>query len=129
MYTLRKTSVLTVALALVLALLFGAFALFGGKPVGAEIIGSEPGPDVDPVIVSGNPTCTDRGYDYGFKPQPEPPPSGTYTQGPLTVTIVSDGTYFNWSSNIGLDAVIVKGGPEADAYVYDPPAESKGDDG
>jgi hypothetical protein len=43
------------------------------------------------------------------------------------VTITSDGTYFDWSSTLGIDAVIVKGGPNANAYVYDPPEESFGD--
>ena len=32
----------------------------------------------------------------------------------------SDGVYFDWNSNIGVDAVIVKGGPNSDAFVYDP---------
>jgi len=78
-------------------------------------------------FVAGNPSCTELGYDFGYKPQPEPPPSGTYSF-PVdlinTVTITSDGTYFDWASTLGLDAVIVKGGPNANVYVYDPPAES-----
>lgn len=46
----------------------------------------------------------------------------------MTVTNL-DGTYFNWTSTIGMDAVIAKGGPNANVYVYDPPAESFGDTG
>jgi hypothetical protein len=69
------------------------------------------------------------GYAFGYKPQPEPPTTGVYTfpDGINTVTITSDGTYFSWSSTLGIDAVLVKGGPNANLYVYDPPAESKGD--
>jgi hypothetical protein len=87
------------------------------------------GPAVPPVFEPGNPTCTALGYDLGFKPQPEPPPSGTYTFPGTTetVTIVSDGTYFSWTSTLGIDAVIVKGGPNANVYKYDP--ESYGDAG
>ena len=46
------------------------------------------------------------------------------------MTVTTDGVYFDWTSTlVGMDAVIVKGGPQANAYVYDPPAESFGDDG
>src|SRR5215213_8682678 len=82
---------------------------------------------VQPNLVLGNTSCTALGYDYGFKPQPEPPPSGTYTfpGDDATVTIVSDGTYFDWTSTLGIDAVIVKGGSNSNVYVYNP--ESFGD--
>jgi hypothetical protein len=81
------------------------------------------------VVVPGNSSCEDLGYDFGFKPQPEPPPSGTYIfpDGINTLTITSDGTEFDWNSTLGLDAVIVKGGPDANIYYYDP--ESFVDDG
>jgi hypothetical protein len=82
---------------------------------------------VTPQVVSGNPSCVGLGYTYGFKPQPEPPPSGTYTipGTSYTVTIDSDGTSFDWTSTLGIDAVIVKGGPAANVYRYTP--ESFGD--
>ncbi|MCI0398418.1 MAG: hypothetical protein L0332_06115 [Chloroflexi bacterium] len=35
----------------------------------------------------------------------------------------------DWSSTFGIDAVIVKGGSNANLYIYDPPAESFGDSG
>ncbi len=83
---------------------------------------------VTPVYVGGNPTCTDLGYGFGFKL--DPPNPGTYAIGGLgTVTIASDGTYFDWTSTVGVDAVIVKGGPNANVYAYDPPAEAFGDTG
>jgi uncharacterized repeat protein (TIGR01451 family) len=86
------------------------------------------GNGIVPVFVEDNPSCEDLGYDIGFKPSPEDGPNGTYSDGILEVTTSNnDGTYFDWSSNIGVDAVIVKGGPNANAYVYDPPEESTGD--
>lgn len=95
---------------------------------------------VTPTVIAGNPSCTSLSYDFGFKPQPEPPPSGTYFFGdPVTspahaptgdsVTITSDGTFFDWTSTLGIDAVIVKGGSNANVYVYDPPAEAFSDTG
>jgi hypothetical protein len=126
--TVRKTTTWVLALGLLLALC----VLTIGKPAGAA--------SVEPEFVDGNPKCTgpatpnspDLGYAHGFKPQPEPPPSGTYAfpgDPDNSVTITSDGTFFDWTSTLGIDAVIVKGGPNANAYVYDPPAESMGDNG
>lgn len=98
------------------------FALTAGA-VMAQNPGGPSGDGVVPVYIAGNPDCQDLGYTYGFKPQPEPPPSGTYAYpgDPFnTVTITSDGYYFDWSSTLTIDAVIVKGGPNANAYVYVP---------
>ena len=81
---------------------------------------------VTPIFVAGNPTCVDLGYDFGFKV--DPPNAGTYNiDGFNTVTVTTDGVYFDWSSTLGMDAVIAKGGPNANVYIYDPPAESFGD--
>ena len=59
MYTLRKTSALTVALAMMLALLFGAFALFGGKSASAANDPTDPGAasgdGIQPTLIQGNP--------------------------------------------------------------------------
>jgi hypothetical protein len=117
--TARKTTTWVLALGLFLALC----VLTIGKPAGAE-----DGPDVDPVLVPGNPTCADLGYEHEFKV--DPPNSGTYPlPGGNSVTVTIDGVYFDWSSTLGMDAVIVKGGDNANSYVYDPPAESFGDQG
>jgi hypothetical protein len=136
MYTLRKTSVLTVALALVLALLFGAFALTSGRTAGAET----DGPEVLPELIenNNNPTCADQGYAHELKIESIDLDNKAYSDGILNVTI-SDLQYnsdsppeavqFNWASNIGVDAVLVKASNTANAYIYDPPAESTGDDG
>ena len=109
--------------ALILACLW-----FGGAVATVQAIDDTP--DVTPILVPGNPTCEELGYAYGYKPQPEPPPSGTYAFPGISkfVTIDSNGTYFSWTSTLGVDAVIVKGGPQANVYQYGP-AESFGDGG
>ncbi|MCZ7544384.1 MAG: hypothetical protein M5R40_13020 [Anaerolineae bacterium] len=96
-------------------------------------------PSVEPIYEPGNPSCTDLGYDFGFKPQVYNVNKGqwedfdggastfTFPDGVNTVWIGSDGTHVQWTSSLGIDAVIVKGGPNANVYVYDPPAESFGD--
>lgn len=85
--------------------------------------------DVNPIFVPGNPNCVGLGYDFGFKV--DPPNAGTYSiDGLNTVTVTTaDGIFFDWSSTLGMDAVIVKGGPNANVYVYDPPAERTSDTG
>lgn len=82
---------------------------------------------VAPEFVAGNPSCTGLGYASGFKV--DPPNPGTYTIPGTshTVTVSTDGVYFDWSSTLGMDAVISKGGPNANVYRYDP--ESFGDTG
>jgi hypothetical protein len=81
---------------------------------------------VPPVEWPGNPTCQDLGYPFGLKI--DPPASGTYNlsdnSGSVTVTLTRSST-FDWSSTFGIDAVIVKGGPGANVYFYNP--ESTGD--
>jgi hypothetical protein len=81
---------------------------------------------IEPVFVAGNPSCTGLGYDAGFKV--DPPNAGTYDiDGTNTVTVTTDGVHFSWSSTLGMDAVIAKGGPNANVYIYDPPAEETSD--
>jgi uncharacterized repeat protein (TIGR01451 family) len=82
--------------------------------------------------VGGNPSCTDLGYQFGFKVDQgaaNPVPNGTYdVSGFGSITILNaDGTFFDWSSDFGIDAVIVKGGNASNVYEYDP--ESQGDSG
>ena len=88
----------------------------------------DPGPPsgngIEPVFVPDNPTCGCLGYgDYEKKI--EPVVSGTYNiDSTNTITIVVSGSYFDWTSTIGIDSVVVKGGPNANLYVYDPEALS-----
>jgi len=103
-----------------LALATAAAAAFAFWPSAAT------GASVAPVHVDGNPTCADLGYAHGFKV--DPPNGGTYNVGSLgSVTVSTDGVSFDWSSTFGIDAVISKGGSNANLYVYDPPAEALGD--
>jgi len=48
--------------------------------------------------------------------------------GSVTLTLGSGNT-FSWTSTFGIDAVIVKGGPNANLYAYDPPSEAVSDSG
>ncbi len=84
--------------------------------------------DVTPIFIAGNPSCAALGYDFGFKI--DPPNAGTYSiDGINTVTVTTDGVSFDWSSTLAMDAVISKGGPNANVFVYDPPAERTSDTG
>jgi hypothetical protein len=83
---------------------------------------------VEPDFVAGNPSCASLGYTTGLKV--DPPNAGTYSLGcGGSVTVTTDGVNFDWSSTIGIDAVISKGGPNANVYVYDPPTEATSDTG
>jgi hypothetical protein len=92
---------------------------------------SAPTSIVEPVYVAGNPTCEDLGLqnvapDDLIEWKFDPPNAGTKDLGygnSITVTW-TDGTYFDWESTLGIDAVIAKGGPNANVYVYDPEATS-----
>jgi hypothetical protein len=81
-----------------------------------------------PISDDNNPTCSNFGAWTELKV--EPPGDGTFSDGTLTVTIEnftnSDPKGFDWTSNIGVDAVLVKAGSDKhNLYVYDP--ESMGD--
>jgi len=96
-------------------------------------VSEEIGPDVAPILVEGNPMCSNLGlyevaYFESYNPQ-----DGTGTGYNATVNGVTvsstDNIYFSWWSTIGIDRVIVKGSNAANAYIYDPPGpESYGDD-
>jgi LPXTG-motif cell wall-anchored protein len=86
-------------------------------------------------VVDDNPTCGDlapEGVTW-TEVKVEPVEDGTFGDGTLEVTIEitetddGDAVVFNWTSNIGVDAVFVKGGDNGLLYVYDP--ESTGDTG
>lgn len=86
-----------------------------------------------PETVDGNPTCgvfTDGGVEFKIDGGSEftNADTGRYTDGVLIVDLVffvaDQGRAFNWSSNIGVDVVVVKGGPGANVYRYDPIATS-----
>ncbi len=70
-----------------------------------------------------NPTCADIG-DYDNELKIDPPVSGTYDGITLTLDDESEPVYFDWSSTFPIDAVISKGGNDANVYYYDPAALS-----
>jgi hypothetical protein len=84
-------------------------------------------------INEGNPTCDDfapEGEEWTeLKLEGGDLADGDYTDGTLEVTIDNfANNQFDWSSNIGVDAVFVKAGNDMhNLYVYDP--ESTGDTG
>ena len=62
----------------------------------------------------------------------DPNRDGTFSDGTLTVSITHTQAdkVLSWSSNIGVDAVVVKAGQEGSyLYRYDPPAEATSDTG
>jgi LPXTG-motif cell wall-anchored protein len=113
----------------------GALILVGVLPgnVGAAVQ-QESTPSTS--VVTGNATCSDLAPEgtTWTELKVEPVVDGTFTDGVLTLTIdvrdTADGPVFDWTSDIGVDAVFVKGGPVGGTlYLYDPPAESMGDTG
>jgi hypothetical protein len=81
---------------------------------------------VDPVFVSGNATCS-QVIPGTIELKVEPVISGIYTDGFLVVEIVVTGSTFDWEANMGIDGVVVKGGPNANLYLYNPEAYSDDD--
>ena len=79
---------------------------------------------VEPVLQPSNPPCPAGTTELKV----EPVAAGQYTDGTLTVNItlvtLANGPGFNWTSNIGVDAVIAKGGPDGNVYTYNPEATS-----
>jgi LPXTG-motif cell wall-anchored protein len=102
-----------------------------GVATAAQAIAAPGAPAQTPV--PGNPTCADLAPDgtTWTELKYEPVVDGQETEGPLTVTVDvhpndDTGPTFDWSSNIGVDAVFVKGGPNGNLYLYD---EATGDTG
>jgi LPXTG-motif cell wall-anchored protein len=105
----------------------GAVILVGALPGGAGAAVERPSTHVSPTEVPGNARCPEGLTEFKV----EPVEDGTFSDDTLTVTIdvrdTAEGQVFDWTSNIGVDVVIVKGGPNSNVYTYDP--ESTGDTG
>jgi hypothetical protein len=75
---------------------------------------------VDPALIDGNPSCADLGYPHEIKF--DPPAAGSKSADGVTVDMALGadqyGSLVGWTSSAPIDAVIVKGGPNALSYVY-----------
>ncbi|MGH3033936.1 MAG: DUF7507 domain-containing protein, partial [Gaiellaceae bacterium] len=106
-------------------------ALMLAAPAQANHPGPPSGDGVQPLFTADNPTCGN--LDPGtLELKVEPVADGIFTDGFLTVTIdvrdTGDGPVFDWTSNIGVDSIFVKGGPDGNFYNYqDTIGEDKGD--
>ena len=69
---------------------------------------------------TGNPSCLDLGYAHELKFDPPSAGSKAATASPSTCRSAPTqyGKLVDWTSSAPIDAVIVKGGPNANAYVY-----------
>jgi hypothetical protein len=83
----------------------------------------------DPMLVDGNPSCADLGYPHELKFDPPAPGSKSADGVTVEMSLGADqyGTLVDWTSSAPIDAVIVKGGPNALSYVY--AGSSSGDAG
>jgi hypothetical protein len=86
---------------------------------------------VEPELIQGNASCGELGdFDHEFKI--EPVESGDYSdpdsdfEVTITVHDTADGQTFDFSANLGVDAVFAKGGDQGNLYVYNP-AETEDD--
>ena len=125
----RRSRRTKVGALLTLASLLVMVALFAATPARAEA-GDPSGEGIQPTELSGNPTCGDL-QSGTFELKVEPVADGQYSDGTLTVTVdvrdTADGPVFDWTSNIGVDLIFVKGGNGGNSYVYDPPDEATAD--
>lgn len=116
---------------ILLTLVVISLAACGGSELTSKKSSSVSGPAVEPVLLADNPTCQDLGYDFGIKfDNVNGPFDYTLTSGDGYLSVhgtSTDGTYFSFTSNVGVDVVLVKGGNAANAYYYSP--ESTGDSG
>ena len=125
--TLRRLSAGAVTITAVMLLALFASTLAGAAKVEPVLLegASNDGKDCADNVGSGQ-TWTQLKVDI------DPLVDGVYSDGTLTVTIsnAQNDKTFDWSSNIGVDAVVVKGGSDgAYLYRYDPPSETTSDSG
>jgi hypothetical protein len=82
---------------------------------------------VTPTFVEGNHTCAELG-DFGHEFKIEPVATGSYDDPnsdfsvDITVNDTAAGPTVDFESNIGVDAVFVKGASDGNLYSYSPPA-------
>jgi hypothetical protein len=104
-----------------------AAALAAGALASAAIAGPAAATEPVPQYVAGNPTCADvQGSEHWREYKIDPVPAGLtpFVDGLLTgsVNVDSARVYFDFLALPGVDAVIVKGGPNSNVYRYSPDA-------
>jgi hypothetical protein len=88
------------------------------------VLGESSQSHVAPTFVDGNPSCSQL-VPGTTELRVDPPGSGTFNDGTLTVTIDNyTGTSFDFSANLGVDAVFVKAGSGGNLYLYHPEVTS-----
>ena len=121
-------------LALLLTMALAGVMILGIQAIPGSQLGSGLAASVTPEFRDdkGNLTCqmlAGPGQTW-IELKVDPNADGVYSDGTLTVTIsnTTNDKTFDWSSNIGVDGVLVKAGAQGhNFYRYDPPAESTGD--
>lgn len=82
---------------------------------------------VEPQYYAGNPSCADLNPAW-TELKIEGPKAGDTTAddstAKATITVNEATDQFDWTATVGIDAVIVKGGDNANVYKYDPEALS-----
>ena len=113
-----------IAAGMALAVVVAVVALFAAS-LGTS--GPAAATDVTPTLVPGNPDCNGQNELVRI----DPVSSGTFAipGGSITIVVNSGAKTFDWTSTVGIDSILVKGGPNANLYVYNPPAASFGDTG
>jgi hypothetical protein len=126
-----KRNVWVGLLGLALGLILAACGSQGTGPDRAGLGATASGPLVDPIPYipwragDAQTECTRLGIPFDGAFKVDPPISGTYSLdafgNTVTVTFSDDGRFVSFSATLPISAVIVKGGPNANAYIYNPP--------
>ena len=121
----RGRATVGLAAGMALALVVGVAALLAFS---AGTSGPASATDVTPTLVLGNADCASQGGEDLIKI--EPVMDGTFPlPGGGTITLVVQNSHFDWTSTVGIGFILVKGGRNANLYVYDPPAPATADTG
>ncbi|HZK25319.1 MAG TPA: SpaA isopeptide-forming pilin-related protein [Oscillospiraceae bacterium] len=118
----RKLLAIFLILTMLLTLVGSAVAEGGGGNPGEAS-----GKGVRPEYVDGNPDADNLGISGNSYKIDAAPQNGTYydEHGTLIVKITNaNGNHFDWTANIPVKAIIVKGGNCANVYRYNPNKES-----